>query len=212
MTKKLIIITIIALILASAYSCYKIYQAQQVISQIQLPKPISQEQEEANQVIEGLNKELAKCKQQLSACGLIREAGENTEGSSALEYSLPKPTTDKAASREVLYRQVGEVSWYDYNLPDYPAYSKIANTCASRNFPRWSILEVYNLSNQKTTTCQVNDFGPEEQTGRILDMSSKAFSDIADLSLGVINAEVRCLKWCGQFNYSFGTSTKKVNK
>ena len=64
-------------------------------------------------------------------------------------------------------------SWYDYALGETdqrcikdrePCYSQVAETCASRDYPRGTRLKVsYNKNNLDTSViCRVNDYGPEE--------------------------------------------------
>lgn len=78
----------------------------------------------------------------------------------------------------------GTASWYKYSLKGYPNYSKNHLTCASRDFKRGSMLTV--MYGDKSVVCRVNDFGPEEWTGRIIDLSSYAFSKLAPLKLGIL--------------------------
>lgn len=85
-------------------------------------------------------------------------------------------------------------SWYDYNLKDAPGYSKTNATAASRDYPRGSILLVTNVSTGATTTVRVNDYGPEAWTGRAIDLSSFAFSQIAPKSLGLVKVKIEKIK------------------
>jgi rare lipoprotein A (peptidoglycan hydrolase) len=94
----------------------------------------------------------------------------------------------------------GVASYYDYDLNrkdqkclDNTCYSLYNSTCASRDFDRGTILKVTNLNNGKTVECRVNDYGPEEWTNRVLDMSSYAFSQVADLKLGLIDVKIEPL-------------------
>jgi rare lipoprotein A (peptidoglycan hydrolase) len=91
----------------------------------------------------------------------------------------------------------GIASWYDYDLKrldqkclDNTCWSLTHNTCASRRFKKGKTLIVKNLDNDKIIECYVNDYGPEESTGREIDLSSHAFSRLALLSTGVINVEI----------------------
>jgi len=77
-------------------------------------------------------------------------------------------------------------SWYDYDLPDAPNYSKKHNTCASRTYPRETMVKVTNSLTGKSVICRVNDYGPEEQTKRGIDLSSHAFKQIAPLKQGLV--------------------------
>lgn len=83
----------------------------------------------------------------------------------------------------------GIASWYDYDLNGIE-WSKNHRTCASRDLPRYSTAIVTNLDNGKKVECFVNDYGPEAWTGRDIDLSSYAFSQIANLSLGLANVKI----------------------
>ncbi len=82
--------------------------------------------------------------------------------------------------------QSGQASWYALGLraPD-------ALTCASRQFPRGSYLEVTDLRNGKKVTCLVNDYGPTAGTNRIIDLSRGSYSQLEGLGSGTLPAEVR---------------------
>jgi rare lipoprotein A (peptidoglycan hydrolase) len=101
----------------------------------------------------------------------------------------------------------GKVSWYDYHcrvleeraicktefcggaLLDFgDCYSQQNLTCASRDFKRGTILLIENIDNGNTTICRVNDY--VENPDVILDLSSKAFAELAPLSIGIINIKI----------------------
>jgi len=89
-------------------------------------------------------------------------------------------------------RSIGEASWYDY---DYPKGSgnwvtKNKLVVASRDYPRGTNLRVCNIEDVKCVVVKVTDFGPEEWTGRIIDMGSLAFSEICELRRGVCDVLV----------------------
>jgi len=86
---------------------------------------------------------------------------------------------------------VGVASWYDYDLNGIE-WSKQHNTCATRDFKRYSTVRTTNLDNGKSIECFVNDYGPElgQTPERIMDLSSHAFSQIADLKIGLINIKI----------------------
>jgi len=86
---------------------------------------------------------------------------------------------------------VGVASWYDYSLNGIE-WSKDHSTCASRDHKRYSTIRVTNMANGKSVECYVNDFGPElgQTPERHIDLSSHAFSQIADLKLGLINVKI----------------------
>lgn len=84
---------------------------------------------------------------------------------------------------------VGVGSWYDYTINGIE-WSKTHRTCASRDLPRYSYARITNLANGKSVECFVNDYGPEAWTGREIDLSRYAFSQIADLGTGLINVKI----------------------
>ncbi|NTU69206.1 hypothetical protein HGB13_00010 [bacterium] len=87
-------------------------------------------------------------------------------------------------------RMEGVASWYDYSLSG-EQWSRGHNTCATRDFKRYSMLVVTNLDNGKSVECYDNDYGPEIETGRLIDLSSHAFSEISSLGRGLANVSVR---------------------
>lgn len=97
--------------------------------------------------------------------------------------------------------QYGRASWYDYNLEsldqkciknNQQCYSKTHNTCAHRDFDKGSTLLVTNKANNKQVKCRVNDY--VENLDVILDLSSHAFSEIAQLKTGIIDVKVELLE------------------
>lgn len=77
-------------------------------------------------------------------------------------------------------RQEGGASYHDYSDP---------RTCAHRSLPKGTALRVTNLADGKRTTCVVNDRGPYVE-GRIIDLSTAAFGEIANVSDGVIRVAI----------------------
>ena len=98
-------------------------------------------------------------------------------------------TTDVSYTKVEQQYAEGIASWYDYNL-DGIEWSKTHDTCASRTAERYSTLIVENIENGKKIECFVNDYGPEEITGREIDISSHAFAQLAPLSRGLINVRI----------------------
>ena len=64
-------------------------------------------------------------------------------------------------------------------------------TAASRDLERYSHALVTNPANGKSVRVYINDYGPEEWTGRTIDLSSYAFSQIEDLSLGLVEVTIK---------------------
>ena len=108
------------------------------------------------------------------------------------------PLETPVVSEIIYYR--GLATYYNYDLKGFHhssstpgLYSWYNATTASRIFPRGTVLEVTNIANGKRVVVRVNDYGPEEWTGKDLDLSSFAFSQISSLSRGVIDIVYRPL-------------------
>lgn len=69
-------------------------------------------------------------------------------------------------------------------------------TCAMWDIPFGTILKVTNLTNSKSVVVRVNDRGPAKRLvkrGRIVDLSKRAFSQIAPLEEGLVKVKVSVL-------------------
>lgn len=75
----------------------------------------------------------------------------------------------------------GRASWYAYT-------GKLA--CASTKYPKGTWLRVTNQDNGKQVIVQVNDYGPDPGTGKIIDLDSVAFKKLGNLGQGVLNVKV----------------------
>jgi len=89
----------------------------------------------------------------------------------------------------------GVASWYDYDLRvegqkcrEDDCYSMLNSTCASRDFPKGTKLKVSLLDGNKSIECRVNDYVENEAV--IIDLSSYAFRQLSQLSVGLINVRV----------------------
>ncbi len=84
---------------------------------------------------------------------------------------------------------VGQASWYAW---------KNALYAASRDFPKGTKLKVTNQAADKhrgqSVIVEVNDYGPEIKTGRIIDLDKKAFQQIGDLRAGVLSVKIEEVK------------------
>ena len=90
---------------------------------------------------------------------------------------------------ETLHQAVfGKASYYDYKLESGWS-SEGHRVCASRTYKHGTTLVVKNVANDKEVECLVTDYGPDatQFPERIIDLSSYAFSQIADLKLGIFN-------------------------
>jgi rare lipoprotein A (peptidoglycan hydrolase) len=84
----------------------------------------------------------------------------------------PKPVTATNS-------QTGGASYYSYK----------AGGCAHRTLPKGTVVTVKNLSSGKTATCVVNDRGPFV-AGRIIDLDTSVFRQIANTSAGVVQVQI----------------------
>ena len=90
-------------------------------------------------------------------------------------------------------KKEGIASYYDYKIGDWSSIGH--RVCATRDFIRYSMVKVTNKDNNKSVTCKVLDYGPDESIfpERVVDLSSTAFSIIADRKLGTVNVIVEQL-------------------
>lgn len=102
-------------------------------------------------------------------------------GFRVLERPKPEPTP-------IQRHATGIASWYDYELNGKDKYSQRFATCASRDYPKGTMLTIINVKNNKQVTVRVNDY--IEHVGRVIDLSSHAFKKIADLKEGVIPIKI----------------------
>lgn len=84
---------------------------------------------------------------------------------------------------------VGQASWYAYKNGLY---------AASRDFPKGTKLKVTNQAGGayqgKSVIVEVNDYGPEIKTGRIIDLDKVAFKQIGLTSSGVLPVRIELVK------------------
>lgn len=121
-----------------------------------------------------------------TSLGLINIYSDNTV--------KPDQEMTRGYMAEIIYRtqlssegyKFGKATWY-YGIAEGDNL-----TTAHKTLPKGTILEVSNLSNGKTVQVKVNDRGPYGP-GRELDLSSKAFSEIADLGTGVIYIQYKII-------------------
>lgn len=75
----------------------------------------------------------------------------------------------------------GIASWYRYHG---------CNCAASRHYPAGTLLQVTDIDTGRQVVVEVNDFGPEEWTGRIIDLDLVAFEQLAKKGKGLTNVRV----------------------
>lgn len=93
--------------------------------------------------------------------------------------TLP-PTTTTTAPHARTNSEVGDATWYSEAPAGY---------CASPTLPFGTVLTVVNEANGASTVCTVDD---REDSGypRVVDLSPEGFSQIADLSQGVVEVTI----------------------
>lgn len=82
---------------------------------------------------------------------------------------------------EVGKTQKGRASWYVYTG---------TMACASVKFPKGTWLRVTSHASGKRIFVQVNDYGPDPGTGKVIDLDAVAFKKLASLGAGVIDVKV----------------------
>lgn len=86
-------------------------------------------------------------------------------------------------------KSLGKATWYAY---------KKCDCAASRDYPKGTKLKVTNLSAGKyfgkSVVVKVNDYGPMEYTGNLIDLDKTAFKKIGLLSSGVMPVSVEVVK------------------
>jgi len=97
----------------------------------------------------------------------------------------------------------GEASWYSKNDPGilkHTANNEVFDdsglTAAMWDVPFDQMVKVTNLENGKSVVVRVNDRGPHRRfvrNGRLIDLSKRAFSEIASLDEGLITIELELL-------------------
>jgi len=76
-------------------------------------------------------------------------------------------------------------------------FDKTAFTCAIWNLPFNTILKVTNIENHKFVLVRVNDRGVAKRLlkkGRIIDLTPRAFKEIAPLSQGLVRVKIEVIK------------------
>ncbi|MCX6784544.1 MAG: hypothetical protein NTV81_01230 [Candidatus Komeilibacteria bacterium] len=101
-------------------------------------------------------------------------------------------TTSQARAQVILGSKInaweGQASWYSWkHCP-----------CAAFKFaPKNSLLKVTNLQKGKNfgkmKYAQVNDYGPEDSTNRLIDLDKTVFSGLSNLSAGLVRVQVELI-------------------
>ena len=89
------------------------------------------------------------------------------------------PPVAPPAPKPIRGSQAGGASYYDFK----------PGGCAHKSLPKGTVVTVTNMSNGKSTICTVNDRGPFI-AGRIIDLETRVFKQVASTSAGVFNARI----------------------
>lgn len=109
----------------------------------------------------------------------------------ALSGCSSAPSTSKGPE------QVGKASYYadkyhGRTTPSGEVFNQQALTAAHQSYAFGSRVKVTNIANNRSVIVTINDRGPFVH-GRIIDLSKKAFSQIASVKQGVIEVTVERL-------------------
>lgn len=115
----------------------------------------------------------------------------------------PSQIVSRGYLAEIIYRymkslegyEFGKATWYGAAVQGNgtasgETFDKDKFTAAHKYLPFGAIVEVINLANGKTVEVKINDRGPYGH-GRVLDLSSSAFSQIASLGSGIIDVQYK---------------------
>jgi len=108
--------------------------------------------------------------------------------------SLP----EKRDSKWIGYTESGKASYYAMKFQSKKTasgelYDRAKKTAAHKKLPFGTKVRVTNITNSKSVIVKINDRGPFVK-GRIVDLSSSAFSSIANLGSGVIEVKIEVIK------------------
>jgi len=111
----------------------------------------------------------------------------------SIPTELPKIEI-QAQEKSSNYRQSGLASYYSdyYNgrrMANDQLFYNSSNSCAHRTLRFGTVVTIRNPANGRTATCVVRDRGPFV-SGRVIDLSTATFSQIAPLNQGVVRVEL----------------------
>jgi rare lipoprotein A len=69
--------------------------------------------------------------------------------------------------------------------------------CASVRYSKGTWLRVTNQENGKQIIVQVNDYGPDPGTGKVIDLDKVAFAKLASVGQGVIEVKIEEIESAG---------------
>ena len=107
----------------------------------------------------------------------------------------PRPT---AATERVVYREIGQASWYGPGFHGRPTasgavFDQRRLTAAHRRLPLGSHVTVTNLENGRSISVAINDRGPYAR-GRVLDLSKEAARRLGMVTDGVVRVRIEATR------------------
>ena len=104
----------------------------------------------------------------------------------------------KRDSSWIGYTESGKASYYAMKFQAKKTasgelYDRAKKTAAHKKLPLGTKVKVTNTKNRKSVIVKINDRGPFVK-GRIVDLSSSAFSSIANLDAGVIEVKIEVIR------------------
>ena len=104
----------------------------------------------------------------------------------------------KSPQQWIGFKESGKASFYavKYQFRKTASgerYNQYAKTAAHKKLPFGTKVKVTNTKNGKSVVVKINDRGPFVK-GRIIDLSTSAFSEIGNTSSGVINVTIEVVK------------------
>lgn len=116
-----------------------------------------------------------------------------------------KQTDNKTSQYSKNHALAGKASWYgrDYHgrlTASGEKYNMRKLTAAHKTLPFGTIVRVTNTTNNKSVDVKINDRGPFVP-GRVIDLSPKAFNEIASTNQGVVPVRIAILDDSNTFRY-----------
>jgi hypothetical protein len=107
----------------------------------------------------------------------------------------PDQEVTRGSLSEIIYRNIVADEGYGFGKATY--YGGVPDgennfTAAHKTLPLGTMVEVTGLANNKSVTVEITDRGPYG-AGRVLDLSSEAFEQLASLGTGVINVRYKVI-------------------
>ena len=105
----------------------------------------------------------------------------------------------------------GKAAWYGEGyrgktMANGQLFDPDARTCATWDFELGAVLRVRSLITGRVVLVTVTDRGPDRRLRRLVDLSARAFREIADPRWGVTEVEVEVLAPAEEPKPSFATS------